>query len=72
MAHEATQEGTIFESLPNQQYRVEMAGGKELICYVAGKMVKNKIRLLIGDRVNVVVDPYGGKATNRIVRRLNK
>jgi len=38
------------------------------MAYLAGKMRMNKIRVLVGDRVEVKVDPYGGKG--RIVRRL--
>lgn len=40
---------------------------KELLTYLAGKMVYNRIRVLIGDRVSVEIDPYGGKG--KIVRR---
>jgi translation initiation factor IF-1 len=63
------QRGQVIEVLPDTKYRVELEGGREVICYLAGKMKLNKIRVLIGDRVQVVVDPYGGKVTNRIVRR---
>lgn len=69
MKSDTTSRGVIFESLPNQLYRVKLESEKEVLCYVSGRMVKNKIRLLIGDKVEVVVDPYGGKNTNRIVRR---
>lgn len=66
-----TVKGTVCEILPNNQYRVELhIGEKEVLCYVSGKMKKNHIRMLVGDHVDVVLDPYGGKATNRITRRL--
>lgn len=60
--------GMVTESLPNVLYRVDV-GGKEVICYLSGKMKINKIKVLVGDKVEVILDPYGGKNTNRIVRR---
>jgi len=62
-----TAEGTVVEALPNALFRVEMADGSVVLAYVAGKMRKNRIKVLIGDRVQLVLDPYGGRA--RIVRR---
>jgi len=59
----------VIEALPNLQYKVEYQG-KEYVCYTSGKMKKAKIKILVGDRVRVVLDPYGGKATNRITWRL--
>lgn len=61
--------GAVTELLPDSKFRVALNGGKEVICYLAGKLKVNKIRILLGDRVSVVLDPYGGKATNRIIRR---
>ncbi len=63
-------EARVIESLPNLTYKVETADGKQYICYVSGKMKLNKIWIGIGDMVKVALDPYGGKATNRINRRL--
>jgi translation initiation factor IF-1 len=67
-------DGFVEEVLPNALYRVVIDGEGEadkrtFICYVAGKLKVNHIRVLIGDRVAVVLDPYKGKATNRIIRR---
>ena len=64
--------GSVTEVLPSNLYRVQLDGedAKSVICYLAGKMKLNHIRVLIGDRVTVVLDKYGGKATNRITRRL--
>jgi translation initiation factor IF-1 len=62
-----TVEGTVVEALPNALFRVEIADGSVVLAYVAGKMRKNRIKVLIGDRVQLVLDPYGGRA--RIVRR---
>lgn len=61
--------GTIEEALPNALFRVLIDGEeKPIIAYLAGKMRKFKIRVLVGDRVAVVPEPYGGKA--RISKRL--
>ena len=60
--------GTVTESLPNALFRVIIDGGEEILAYLAGKMRLHRIRVLVGDRVSLVLDPYGGRA--RIVRRL--
>ncbi len=61
--------GTVEEALPNALFRVILDGAdKPIITYLAGKMRKFKIRVLVGDRVAVVPEPYGGKA--RISKRL--
>jgi translation initiation factor IF-1 len=62
--------GVIVESLPNTLFRVELENTKEIIlAYLAGKMRMNRIRVLIGDKVELKLDSYGGRA--RIVRRLS-
>ena len=61
--------GVVTEALPNTLFRiVPEQGGKEFIAYLAGKMRIHRIRVLVGDRVEIQVDPYGGKG--RITRRL--
>lgn len=61
--------GTIEEALPNALFRVVMdESGESRIAYLAGKMRKFRIRVLVGDRVAIVPDPYGGKG--RITKRL--
>lgn len=60
--------GKVVEALPNTLFRVELENTKEVIlAYLAGKMRMNRIRVLIGDRVELELDPYGGRA--RITRR---
>ena len=60
--------GTVIEAFPNTLFKVVLEGGKgELLCYLAGKMRLHRIKILIGDRVEVVIDEYGGKG--RIIRR---
>ncbi|MDB5224617.1 MAG: translation initiation factor translation initiation factor [Candidatus Adlerbacteria bacterium] len=66
-AHEA--QGTVEEALPNTMFRVAVDGtGEVILSYLAGKMRLHRIKVLVGDRVVLKLDPYGGKA--RITRRL--
>ncbi len=61
--------GLVEEALPNALFRVTLDGAeKPIIAYLAGKMRKFRIRVLVGDKVGMVMDPYGGKA--RITKRL--
>jgi translation initiation factor IF-1 len=61
--------GTVNEALPNTIFRVQLDGGEEeVLTYLSGKMRIHRIRILVGDKVRVELDPYGGRA--RIVRRL--
>jgi translation initiation factor IF-1 len=61
--------GTVEEVLPNSLFRVRMPSGELLLAYLAGKMRLHRIRVLVGDTVELVLDPYGGRA--RIIRRLS-
>lgn len=60
--------GVVNEALPNALFRVDMQNG-EILAYLSGKMRLNRIKVLVGDSVEVVLDPYGGKG--RIIRRLD-
>lgn len=60
--------GVITEALPNALFRVQVDDGTEVLAYLAGKMRLHRIRVLVGDKVSLVLDPYGGRA--RIIRRL--
>ena len=61
--------GVVTEALPNTHFRVKFEGNEvELLAYLAGKMRMHRIRVLIGDKVEVELDPYGGRG--RIIRRL--
>lgn len=70
-AQEESVRGTVKEALPNTMFRVELVEGNNkgetLVCYLAGKMRLHRIKVLVGDSVDVLLDPYGGKG--RIVRR---
>ncbi len=61
--------GTVEEALPNALFRVLVDDTDEpQIAYLAGKMRRYRIRVLVGDRVAIVPEPYGGKG--RIIKRL--
>ncbi len=53
-----TFEGRVEEVLPDARYRVALDNGHMLVAYTAGKMKKNRIKTLVGDRVTVEVTPY--------------
>ena len=59
---------TVTEALPNTLFRVDTGDGNIIIAYLAGKMRMHRIKVLIGDKVEVLLDPYGGKG--RIIKRL--
>lgn len=69
--------GIVIEALPSTLFRVKIEnnnknageeGDKEILAYLSGKMRMHRIKVLIGDSVEVVLDTYGGKG--RIVKRL--
>jgi translation initiation factor IF-1 len=51
-------EGVVTDVLPDQNFRVELENGHEILAYAAGKMSKFRIRVLVGDRVTVDMSPY--------------
>ena len=51
-------EGRVIEVLPDARFRVELDAGSEVVAYTAGKMKKNRIKTLAGDRVTVEMSPY--------------
>ncbi len=71
--------GQVTEALPNTMFRVIFpegteapglkngAHGLEMIAYLSGKMKLHRIKVLVGDTVDIVIDPYGGRG--RIVKR---
>jgi translation initiation factor IF-1 len=74
MAHQQKEKiiGTVIEALPNTLFKVtfeDAEGNKnEMLTFLAGKMRLNRIRVLVGDKVEIEKDEYGGKG--RIVKRL--
>ena len=51
-------QGTILERLPEGRFRVALENGHESLAYTAGKLLKHRIRLLVGDHVTVEMTPY--------------
>lgn len=51
-------EGTVEEILPNTMFRVVLENGHEVLAHSSGKMRKNRIRVLAGDKVTVEMTPY--------------
>ena len=51
-------EGTVMETLPNTTFRVELENGHVVTAHISGKMRKNYIRILKGDRVTIELTPY--------------
>jgi translation initiation factor IF-1 len=51
-------EGLVTELLPDTRFRVQLDNGHEIIAYAAGRMRKNRIKTLAGDRVTVEMSPY--------------
>lgn len=61
-------QGVVEEALPNTLFKVTLEEGSSVLAYLAGKMRLHRIKVLVGDKVLLKLDPYGGKA--RITRRL--
>ena len=62
-------EGTVSETLPNTMFRVKLENGHEIIAHISGRMRKNYIRILTGDKVKVEMTPYDlskGRITYRM------
>jgi len=51
-------EGEVLELLPNTTFRVKLVNGHEVIAHASGRMRKNRIRVLAGDKVTVEMTPY--------------
>ncbi len=61
--------GVVTEALPDTLFRVKLPNQEsEMLCFLSGKMRLHRIRVLVGDKVFVELDPYGGKG--RITKRL--
>ncbi|MBR1425637.1 translation initiation factor IF-1 [bacterium] len=62
-------EGTIIESMPNAMFKVKLENDHEILAHISGKIRKNFIRILPGDRVRVEMTPYDltkGRITFRL------
>ena len=61
-------EGTVIDTMPNTTFRVELENGHVVTAHISGKMRKNYIRILTGDKVKVELTPYD-LSKGRIVYR---
>jgi translation initiation factor IF-1 len=62
-------EGTVTESLPNAMFRVDLDNGFNVLAHISGKIRRNYIKILPGDRVKVELTPYDltkGRITYRL------
>ena len=51
-------DGVVTEVLPDGRYRVQLESGHEVVAYTAGRVKKNRIKVLAGDRVTLEMTPY--------------
>jgi translation initiation factor IF-1 len=51
-------EGTVIDSLPNATFKVQVAEGHQILAHLSGKMRKNFIKVLPGDKVTIELSPY--------------
>jgi translation initiation factor IF-1 len=64
-------EGIITESLPNAMFRVDLENGFNVLAHISGKIRKNYIKILLGDRVLVQLTPYDLTKGRIIYRQKN-
>ncbi len=64
-------QGIIIETLPNTTFKVKLENGHQITAHISGKMRKNYIRILNGDKVTVVLTPYD-ITKGRIIFRKSK
>ncbi|MBR7159359.1 MAG: translation initiation factor IF-1 [Alphaproteobacteria bacterium] len=50
--------GTVIEKLPNAMFRVQLENGHEILAHTAGKMRKFRIKVMVGDKVDIEMTPY--------------
>lgn len=60
--------GIVTDALPNASFRVLLDNGREVLGFVSGKIRKNRVRIVLGDRVTVAFSPYD-LSKGRIVKR---
>jgi translation initiation factor IF-1 len=61
-------EGKVVELLPNAMFRVVLDNGHEILAHTSGRMRKNRIRILVADRVTVEMTPYD-LTKGRVIKR---
>jgi translation initiation factor IF-1 len=69
-----TVEGTVTEAMPSTTFRVQLENGHTVLAYLSGRLRKNYIRILLGDRVKIELSPYDltrGRITYRYTAQQN-
>lgn len=67
--HDGEVVGSVDETLPNALFRVTVEKtNDQVLAYLSGRMRMNRIKVLVGDTVSLILDPHGGRA--RITKRL--
>jgi translation initiation factor IF-1 len=61
-------QGVVIEALPDTLFKILLEDETEKLAFLSGKMKMNRIRVMVGDKVLMEIDPYGGKA--RIFKRM--
>ena len=61
--------GEVIKTLPSTQFEVQLEGDQKIRAYLAGKMMVNRINVMVGDEVKVEISPYD-LTKGRIIRRL--
>ena len=64
--------GKVTEVLPEMRFRVDLENGHQLVAYTSGKMKKNHIRIIAGDRVKLEMSPYDLNKGRIVFRHLDK
>ncbi len=62
-------DGVVTDALPNAVFRVKLESGQEILSHISGRIRKNFIRILVGDKVRVELSPYDltrGRITYRL------
>ena len=67
-ADEKMVSGVVLDTLPNLHFKVELSDGKTTLAYLSGKMSLHRIKVLVGDKVELILAPDGLRG--RINRRL--
>lgn len=70
MAKNPTVRAFVEEERPNAIFLLKLEDGRQILAHMSGRMRHNHIRVLVGDTVDVWLDPMRGKTTNRIERRV--
>lgn len=64
--------GVVTEILPEQRFRVDLENGHKMIAYTAGRMKKNFIRIIAGDKVTLELSPYDLSKGRIVFRHIEK